>query len=118
MRSDDVTDPSRGEIWVADFDPTRGHEQAGRRPALVVSVDPFNHGPAGLVIVLPLTTRGRGVFSHVMVSPPEGRVRSVSYIKCEDVRAVSKERLSNRWGAVSPVTLSAVEDHLRHLLGL
>ena len=47
----------RGEIWMIDFDPTRGHEQAGRRPALVVSDDVFNAGPAGLVMVLPVTTK-------------------------------------------------------------
>lgn len=113
-----MADPSRGEIWLVDLEPARGHEQGGQRPALVVSVDPLNHGPAGLVILLPLTTRAKGVPSHVMIRPPEGRVRQVSYIKCEDVRSVSKERLSRRWGAVSPATLAAVEERLRLLLGL
>ena len=51
--------PSRGEIWMVDLNPTRGHEQAGVRPALVVSVDTFNHGPAGLAVVLPVTSRLR-----------------------------------------------------------
>ncbi len=113
-----MTEPSRGDLWLVDLDPTRGHEQAGRRPALVVSVDPLNHGPAGLVILLPLTTRAKGVPSHVPIRPPEGGVRQASYIKCEDVRSVSKERLSQRWGAVSPATLAAVEERLRLLLGL
>jgi len=40
-------------MWLADLDPTRGHEQAGRRPVLVVSDDIFNRGPADLVIILP-----------------------------------------------------------------
>ncbi|NLJ36638.1 MAG: type II toxin-antitoxin system PemK/MazF family toxin, partial [candidate division WS1 bacterium] len=39
--------PSRGDIWMLDLDPTRGHEQAGKRPGLIVSADPLNHGPAG-----------------------------------------------------------------------
>jgi mRNA interferase MazF len=47
--------PNRGEIWLADLNPTRGHEQAGARPVLIISTDPFNYGPAGLVFVLPLT---------------------------------------------------------------
>ena len=64
--------PLRGEIWMIDFDPTRGHEQAGKRPALVVSDDVFNAGPAGLVIALPLTSKAKGVRSHVAVQPPEG----------------------------------------------
>ncbi|HEY3999133.1 MAG TPA: type II toxin-antitoxin system PemK/MazF family toxin [Candidatus Xenobia bacterium] len=67
--------PLRGEIWLADMDPVRGHEQGGRRPVLVVSVDPFNQGPAGLVIVLPMTSRARGIPSHGVVEPPEGGLR-------------------------------------------
>ena len=51
--------PGRGEVWLADLYPTRGHEQAGRRPVLVVSEDLFNRGPAGLVIVLPTTSTVR-----------------------------------------------------------
>lgn len=110
--------PSRGELWLADFDPIRGHEQGGRRPALIVSVDQFNHGPAGLVVVLPLTTRARGIPSHVPVDPPEGGVTARSFVKCEDVRSISRARLSRRWGAVSAATLAATEDRLRILLGL
>ena len=68
--------PLRGEIWMIDLDPTRGHEQAGKRPALIVSDDVFNSGPAGLVIVLPLTTKSKGVRSHVAVQPPEGGLRN------------------------------------------
>ena len=53
--------PARGEIWLADLNPVHGREQAGRRPCLVVSVNPFNQGPAELVIVLPLTTKDKGI---------------------------------------------------------
>ncbi len=110
--------PMRGEVWLTDFDPTRGHEQAGKRPALVVSADPFNAGPAGLVIVLPLTTKAKGIRSHVAVSPPEGGVRAPSFIKCEDVRSVAVERLSRRMGAVTSQTMQAVEFRLRILMDL
>jgi len=44
--------PRRGEVWLADLGPTRGHEQAGRRPVLIISDDIFNRGPADLVEVL------------------------------------------------------------------
>src|SRR5204862_2444879 len=53
--------PIRGEVWMLNFDPTRGHEQAGTRPALIISVDVFNAGPADLVIVLPITSRSKRV---------------------------------------------------------
>ena len=110
--------PSRGEIWFVELDPTRGREQAGHRPALVISVDLFNHGPAGLIVVLPITSKAKGIPFHVAVQPPEGGLRQISYIKCEDVRSVAMERLADRCGAVSTLTLKAVEDRLRILLGL
>jgi mRNA interferase MazF len=113
-----VSAPARGEVWLADLNPTRGHEQAGRRPVLVVSEDLFNQGPAGLVIVLPMTSTLRGVPSHVPVSAPEGGVRNKTAILCEAVRSVSLERLVVRWGAVEARTMAAVEDRLRILLRL
>lgn len=113
-----MPEPSRGEVWVVDLSPTRGHEQAGVRPGLVVSVDLFNHGPAGLVVLLPLTAAAKGIPFHVEIRPPEGGVKVTSFIKCEDIRSVAKGRLSRRWGKVSWNTLAAVEDRLRILLGL
>ncbi|MEN3059031.1 MAG: type II toxin-antitoxin system PemK/MazF family toxin [Candidatus Methanosuratincola petrocarbonis] len=102
--------PSRGEIWLVDLSPVRGHEVAGRRPALVISVDQFNHGPAGLVVVIPLTTKEKGIPFHVEVQPPQGGLKRRSFIKCEDLRSVAKERLLERWGKVTPSTLAEVED--------
>lgn len=110
--------PIRGEVWLADLNPTRGHGQAGRRPVLVVSEDLFNRGPAGLAIVLPMTSTVRKVPSHVLVSPPEGGVKNRTAILCEGVRSVSTERLVVRWGAVGRETMAAVEDRLRILLRL
>ncbi len=113
-----VKRPSRGDVWDADFSPTRGREEAGRRPALVVSTDPFNHGPAELLVVVPLTGRFKGVPLHVEVTPPEGGLRKRCWIKPEDIRSISVERLGKRWGAVSAQTLAAVETRLRVLLEL
>lgn len=62
--------PSRGEVWMVDLDPTKGHEQAGRRPGLVVSVDLFNHGPADLVVLVPITSKAKGIPFHVEVNQP------------------------------------------------
>lgn len=113
-----VPDPSRGDIWLADLDPVRGHEQAGKRPVLVVSVNRFNHGPAGLVIVVPLTSRTKHSSSHVPIEPPEGGVRRSGFAKCEDVRSISADRLKDRWGTVTEATMNAVALRLRVLLGL
>lgn len=113
-----MTPPARGDVWLAELNPTRGHEQAGRRPVLVVSEDLFNQGPAGLVIVLPVTSTVRKIPSHVRVAPPEGGLRDRSAVLCEAVRSISRERLVARWGAVSARTMAEVEDRLRILLRL
>lgn len=110
--------PSRGELWMVDLNPVRGHEQSGNRPGLVLSVDLFNHGPAGLVVVLPLTTRAKDIPFHVELNPPEGGVKTRSFIKCEDIRSVATERLSRRLGSTSPATMRLVEDRVRILLDL
>ena len=110
--------PSRGEVWMAELDPVRGHEQGGRRPAVVISTDLFNRGPAGLIIALLITSTYRGIRSHLAIEPPEGGVRRRSYVKCEDVRSISTERLVERWGALSSSTMQLVGDRLRILLEL
>lgn len=113
-----IMKPSRGEIWSVNLSPIKGHEQGGRRPCFVISVNLFNHGPAGLVVVLPITTKNKNIPFHVDVVPPEGGVKIKSYIKCEDIRSVSLERLSEYWGNVSLKTIAAIEDRIRILLGL
>lgn len=110
--------PSRGEIWVADLDPIRGREQGGRRPVLIVSVDPFNNGRSGLVVVVPLTSHDKAQPLHVPLVPPDGGVVLPSWVKCEDVRSVSVDRLTRCWGRVDPETLQQVDRRLRRLLGL
>lgn len=110
--------PARGEIWFVNLDPTKGREQAGRRPALVLSVDQFNHSPAELVVIIPITSKAKGIPLHVAVAPPEGGLTQPSFIKCEDVRSVSKERLLNMPGIVTTQTMAAVEERIKFLLGL
>jgi mRNA interferase MazF len=85
---------------------------------LVVSADELNSGPAGLSIVVPLTTRDRGIALHVPVDPPEGGVREHSVLMPEQVHATDQSRLVDRWGRVSEDTISAVEDSLRIVLHL
>ena len=113
-----MAEPLRGEVWLVDLNPTRGHEQAGKRPGLIVSVDLFNQGPAGLVVILPITTKAKGIPFHVEINISEGGLTKRSFIKCEDIRSIAKERLFKRVGRVSDETMEAVEDRLRILLNL
>ncbi|MEI6491551.1 MAG: type II toxin-antitoxin system PemK/MazF family toxin [Verrucomicrobiota bacterium] len=109
---------ARGDIWLADLNPVRGHEQAGRRPVLVVSVDAFNQSRADLVVVIPITSTLRPIPFHVVVQPPEGGLTNPSALLCEAVRSISKDRLVTRWGAITAATMLQVEDRLRILLRL
>jgi mRNA interferase MazF len=111
-------EPSRGEIWMADLNPTLGREQAGARPVLIVSVNSFNHGPAELVVVAPLTSKHKKVPLHVRIEAPEGGLSVTSFVKCEDIRSISKERLFQKRGIVSSEIFINVEDRIRMLLGL
>ena len=77
--------PSRGQVWRANLSPTKGHETHGTRPCLIITVDRFNHGPADLVVVLPITTREKGIPFHVSVNPPEGGLSERSFIKSEEI---------------------------------
>ena len=113
-----TSEPCRGDVWMVNLDPTKGHEQSGTRPALVVSVDRFNHGPADLIVVLPVTKQAKGIPFHVEINPPEGGLSVRSFIKCEEVRSIAKERFHRRCGQVAQPTLEAVEDRLRILLSL
>lgn len=111
--------PNRGEIWQANLNPTRGHEQAGLRPVLVISTNSFNHGPSGLVVVLPLTRTNRHIPLHIPILPPEGGLTSPSYVLCDAMRSISRDRLGNAaWGHVSPSTFNRIEEALRTLLEL
>lgn len=96
----------------------RDHEQAGKRPCLIISVDLFNQGASGLIIVLPITSRDKGIIFHVEILPPEGGLTTRSFIKCEDVRSISVERLDKHLGIVNSEILQAVEERLRILIGL
>jgi mRNA interferase MazF len=107
-----------GEIWYGDLSPIIGHEQAGQRPLLVVSIDRFNSSAAGLVVVLPITSTLRNVPWHVPIAPPEGGLTLPSAILCEAVRSISRDRLLRRLGTVSPTTLETVQARLRVLLDL
>ncbi|MFA7345285.1 MAG: type II toxin-antitoxin system PemK/MazF family toxin [Terrimicrobiaceae bacterium] len=76
--------PRQGDLVALDFDPQSGHEQKGRRPALVVSKDVFNKG-TGMAICCPITNTDRGVPFHV---PIAGRTSLTGFVMCEQVKSL------------------------------
>jgi mRNA interferase MazF len=100
-------------------EPPRGREEGGKkRPALIISADQFNQGPADLVIVIPISSKAKGIRSHVEINPPEGGVTMRSFIKCETIRSVSRQRLLYSMGTVKDQTMETVEDCTKILLDI
>jgi mRNA interferase MazF len=113
-----MNDVLRGEVWLVNLDPTLGREQAGTRPALIISENLFNQSYADLVIVIPITSKQKNIRSHVLIARGEGGLTMESYAKCEDVRSISKQRLMKRLGSVTKQTIENVEEKLRFLMAL
>lgn len=103
---------------MVDPEPVVGHEQGGRRPFLVISVNQMNRSRAQMVIGVPLTTRDRGNELHVRLEPPEGGLERVSFAMPEKVRSISIERFAHRLGYASPDTVQAVSNRVGILVGL
>lgn len=77
-----VTVFEQGDIVYLDFDPQSGHEQRGRRPALVVSNDLFNR-VSTLTMVCPITNTDRGHPFHVRL---DGRTKTTGVVMCDQAR--------------------------------
>lgn len=118
MRS--VPSCSRGEIWMLDWNPRRGSEQAGYRPGIIVQSDIGNHAPgARTTIVVPLTTQDRSYVFYVPV--PKGKITGLkenSWANCTQVLTVDKGRLAERLGRVDAAILQRIGEALRDTLDL
>ena len=87
--------PSQGDFVILTFDPQVGHEQKGRRPALVVSVDPFNRA-TGLAYCCPITNTKRRTAFHVPV-PDETKL--TGFVMCEQMKSIDyRARSAKRIG--------------------
>jgi len=101
--------PDSGDIVWLDFTPASGHEQHGRRPALVVTPTTYNRA-SGLCFVLPVTSRGKG-YPFEVALPPD--LETSGFILADQGRTVDwKARNASLTEKVPPDTLQKV----RHLL--
>jgi len=105
------------EIWLADFGDPHPAEPAGRRPALVLG-PPATFGDAfPFVIVAPLTTTHRGLSLHVEIDDDETTgLAEPSYVQCELIRSINRQRLIHRLGHITEDTSVAVSTIVRTLL--
>ncbi len=97
--------PRKGELIALTFDPQSGHEQRGRRPALVVSNDLFNRH-TGLCIACPITSTRRDYPFHVAI-PDGGAV--AGFVMVEQVKSIDyRSRKAKRIGKAPAETLGEV----------
>jgi mRNA interferase MazF len=104
--------PEAGEIIWIGFDPQAGHEQAGHRPALVLSPAEYN-GATGLLLCVPLTSRIKGYRFEVEIAGAQPSVALADQVKSFDWRA----RGARRKGEASAQELIAVRERARALIG-
>ena len=110
----------RGEVYQVRFDPVKGSEQGGTRPAVIVTRDSVNkHSP--VIMVTPFTD-ARNVTRHyptdVRVQAPEGGLTVNSVALCVQTRVISKSRLLNLRGALSDEIMFQIDNALRITLNL
>lgn len=110
----------RGEIYLVDWDPARGSEQAGRRPGVVIQNDIAN-AVFGypVTIVCAVSSKLKGYPSMLQVSPsPENGLSEVSEVNSAQIMTVQKDRLVHRLGRLSATDLRLLEEKLAYMLGI
>jgi len=99
--------PNRGDVILLSFDPTLGHEQAGFRPAIVLSPEIYNKA-SGLCLVCPITTSIKGYPFEVTL---EGAKRTSGVALADQVRSIDwqarKIKVVDRISTASLTTIIA-----------
>lgn len=106
----------RGEIRWADLSATRGREQAGRRPVLVLSHDVFNER-SGTVIAAAVTSQPPRAGFPLTLELESVRLPKRSWVKISQIRTLAVERLGKRLGRASPEETAQVVEGLNEILG-
>lgn len=109
----------RGDVYLANLDPTKGSEQAGTRPVLILQHDTLNK-VTRTVVVIPFTKTLRiaRLPSCVLVPAGEGGLRADSVALCHQIRALDKSGLLTYWGTLSSARLAEIERVVAFTLGM
>jgi len=106
----------RGDIVWADLNPTRGREQAGKRPVLVVSEDVFNER-SGTVIGVALTSQPPKAGFPLTLELSDAKLPKKSWAKISQIRTLSVRRLGRRIARATPEELALVIQGLNEIMG-
>ena len=105
----------KGDLFWADLEPTRGREQAGKRPVLVLSGEVFNDRTQ-TVIAMAVTSKPQRAGYPLTLELASGNLPKHSWVKIGQVRTLAVQRLGRRIGAVTPEELVRVVDGLNEIL--
>ena len=105
-----------GEIRWADLDPTRGPEQAGRRPVVVLSHDVFNER-SGTVIAVAITSQPQRAGFPLTLELTTPALPKRSWVKISQVRTLARERIGRRLGRVTPEETALIIEGLLEIIG-
>jgi len=106
----------RGDIVWAELDPVVGHEQAGRRPVLILSQDVFNER-SGTVIAVALTSHEPAAGFPLTLELSGARLPKRSWAKISQIRTLSTRRLRGKLGRVSPEQIAQVIEGISEIIG-
>jgi mRNA interferase MazF len=106
----------RGDIRWADLEPTRGHEQAGNRPVLILSHDVFNER-SGTVIAVALTSQEPRAGFPLTLESQAGSLPKRSWIKISQIRTLATERIGRRIAKASEEELARAIEGLNEIIG-
>ena len=106
----------RGEVRWANLQPTIGHEQAGRRPVLILSEDIFNQR-SGTVIGVALTSQPPSAGFPLTLELESAQLPKQSWVKISQIRTLSTKRIGKKLGMVKSEELADVLEGLNEILG-
>ena len=106
----------RGDIRWADLGTTRGSEQSGHRPVLIVSHDIFN-ARSGTVIAMALTSQPQRAGFPLTLELASADLPKRSWVKVSQVRTLSSERVGRRLGLATPEELALAVEGLNEIIG-
>ena len=109
--------PRRGEVWIVNWNPARGSEQAGRRPAVIVQNDIGNE-KAPTTIVAAISSAVKRYPMNVEIRPPEGGLTGPSIVKTSQILTISKDRLEKCLGVLGRETMDEIDRAVKLSLAL
>ncbi|MBU3916090.1 type II toxin-antitoxin system PemK/MazF family toxin [bacterium] len=105
----------RGDIFWANLNPTKGHEQAGLRPVLVLSHEVFNDR-SGTIIAVAITSQSQKAGFPLTLKLESGKLPKKSWIKISQIRTLSVTRLGKKLGNASLEEVNKVIEGLLEII--